>query len=114
MSNINSVVVSGNLTRDPELRHTPSGTAVCNLGIAVNRSRKDGDEWVDEPSFFDVTIFSGRGELAARKLTKGSFVTVSGRLEQQRWTTDDDQKRSKVVIIAQQIEGADFFKKGDA
>lgn len=113
MSNVNTVALAGNLTRDPELRHTPNGVAVCNLGLAVNRSRKDGDEWVDEPSFFDLTVFSGRGELCARKLGKGSQVFVQGRLEQQRWEDKETgANRSKVVIIVEQIEGPDFFKKG--
>jgi len=113
LSNINTVTISGNLTRDPELRHTKSDTAVCNISVAVNRSVKRDDEWVEEPSFFDVTVFGGRGEQCAAKCAKGSFVTVSGRLEQQRWETEEGDKRQKVVIIAQQIEGADFFKKRD-
>lgn len=111
MSNINAVALAGNMTRDPELRYTPNGVAVCNLGLAVNRSRKDGDEWVDEPSFFDITVFAGRGELCARKLSKGDQVFVQGRLEQQRWEKDGE-KRSKVVVIAEQVEGPAFFNKG--
>lgn len=113
MSNINTVALSGNLTRDVELRHTPSGTAVANLGLAVNRSRKVDDAWVDEPSFFEITAFSGRAEQCAKKLSKGSFVFVKGRLEQQRWENDAGEKRSKVVVIVETIEGPDFFKKGD-
>jgi single-strand DNA-binding protein len=113
VSNINAVALAGNLTRDPELRWTPSGTAVCNLGLAVNRSRKDGDEWVDVPSFFDITVFAGRGELCARKLSKGDQVFVQGRLEQQRWENQEGEKRSKVVVIAEQVEGPAFFAKGN-
>lgn len=111
MSNVNTVALGGNLTRDPELRYTPSGTAVCNLGIAVNRSRKTDDGWEDETSFFDITVWAGRGELCAKKLSKGSQVFVQGRLEQQRWE-QDGANRSKVVVIAEQIEGPDFFQKG--
>lgn len=120
MSNINNVVLSGNLTRDVELRHTTNGTAVCNLGLAVNRSvKKDDGEWEDVASFFDITVFGGRAEMCARKLNgpgegqRASFVTVSGRLEQQRWEAEDGTKRSKVVVIAQTIEGNDFFKKAE-
>lgn len=113
MSNLNQFAISGNLTRDPELRHTNSGHAICQLGVAVNRSRKDDSAesgWVDEASYFDVKVWGGRGEAAARKLSKGSFVTVAGRLEQERWETEDGSKRSKVVLIAHIIEGPDFFK----
>lgn len=112
MSNINSVTISGNLTRDPELRHAPSGTAVANIGVAVNRSVKNGDEWEDEASFIDVTVFGRRAELLAEKFEKGSNVVVQGRLEQQRWEDKETgANRSKVVVIAQTIEGQDFFKK---
>lgn len=109
---INLVAISGNLTRDPELRHTPGGTAVCELGVANTRNRKDGEEWVEEVSYFDVTVWAGRGEMCARKLKKGSQVFVEGRLEQQRWE-QDGQNRSKVKIIATKVEGPDFFVKGD-
>lgn len=111
MSNINTVALTGNLTRDPELRHTNSGTAICQLGLAVNRSVKRDDEWQDEPSFFEVKIWGGRGEAAANKLSKGSFISLSGRLEQERWETPEGDKRSRVVIVAERIEGQDFFKK---
>ena len=113
MSNINQVAVSGNLTRDPELRHTGNGTAVVNLGLAVNRSVKKDDEWVEEPHFFEVTVWGGRAEQAALKLRKGSFVFGSGRLEQQKWETPEGEKRSKVGIVAERLEGPDFFKKAD-
>jgi len=113
MSNINTVAVEGNLTRDVELRHTPSGMAVANLGLAVNRSKKNAqtDEWEDETSFFDITVWGARGETCAKKLTKGSQVFISGRLEQQRWTNDANEPRSKVVIVAERINGPDFFSK---
>lgn len=110
MSNLNTCAVSGNLTRDPELRHTANGTAVASLRIAVNRRRKDGDDWKDETSFFDVTVWSGFGELCCKKLSKGSAVSVQGRLEQREWETDDGSKRSAVQIVADQIDGPDFYK----
>lgn len=114
MSNINTVAVSGNLTRDPELRHTPSGTAIANLSVAVNRSRKQDDgSYQDEVSFFDLTAFGNFAELISRKLRKADSVSVLGRLEQQRWETEDGSKRSKVVIIVQTIDSASFYKKDD-
>lgn len=110
MSNINVVALSGNLTRDPELRETKNGTSVCNAAIAVNRSRKVEDEYVDEVSFFDLTIWGKYGELFARKLKKGDSVFVSGRLEQSRWETEDGEKRSKVVVIIDQANSDGFFR----
>lgn len=104
---INRVVISGNLTRDPELRATPSGMSVLQLGIAVNDRRKNpqSGEWEDVPNFFDVIVFGQRGESLSRFLSKGSKVAVEGKL---RWSSWDDkttgQKRSKVEIIADDIE----------
>jgi len=113
LSNINTVIVSGRLTRDPELKHLPSGTAVCEIGLAVNHSRKDGDDWVDEPNFFDVSVYAGRGEVLAAKGKKGDSVTVAGRLQQRRWETDEGQKREKVSIVANNVEGELFFRSKD-
>ena len=110
---INTVAVSGNLTRDPELRYTPGGTAVVNLGLANTRNRKDGEEWVEETSFFDITVWGKHGEMCVRKLNKGSQVFIVGRLEQQRWETEANEKRSKVQIVATRVEGPDFFKSKD-
>ncbi len=94
--NINRVVITGNLTRDPELRSLPSGTAVCDLRVAVNTRRKDGEEWVDKPNFFDVTVFGGQGEAVAQHLTKGRGVAVDGRLEWRELETKDGDKRQAV------------------
>jgi single-strand DNA-binding protein len=113
-NNLNTLAVSGNLTRDPELRETKSGTPVCNLGIAVNRSRKQDDgSYEDDVSFFDITVWGNYGSLVARKLQKGDAVSLTGRLEQQRWTTDNDEKRSKVIIVADQIDGAGMYRAKD-
>jgi single-strand DNA-binding protein len=104
---INRVVISGNLTRDPELRSTPSGMAVLQLGIAVNDRRKNpqSGEWEDVPNFFDVVVFGQRGESVSKFLSKGSKIAVEGKL---RWSSWDDKttgaKRSKVEIIADDIE----------
>lgn len=99
---INHVTVSGNLTRDPESRALPSGTAVTTFSIAYNERRKVNEEWVDVPHFFDITAFGGQGEWLARNIGKGDPVTVSGQLEQQRWEKDGE-KRSKVAIVARDI-----------
>lgn len=98
----NTVEVVGNLTRDPELRFTPSGTAVASFGIAVNRRRKDGNDFVDEVSFFDVVTWQSLAENVAESLTKGMRVVVTGRLEQRSWETDGE-KRSKIEIIAEEV-----------
>jgi single-strand DNA-binding protein len=102
--NINVVVISGNLTRDPELRSLPSGNAVCDLGIAVNERIKDPhtNEWTDRPNYFDVAVWGGMGEWCARSLHKGSGVTIEGRLRWESWERDG-QKRSKVSITANSV-----------
>lgn len=112
MSNINNVIVSGRLTRDPELKHLPSGTAVAEIGLAVNHSRKnDAGEWEDEPNFFDVSVYGGRGEVLAAKGKKGDSVTVAGRLQQRTWEDQETgKKREKVSIVAQNVEGELFFR----
>jgi single-strand DNA-binding protein len=103
-SNINSVVVTGNLTRDPELRHLNSGTAVCKLRIAVNTRRKEGTEWVDKPNYFDVTVWGAQGENCATYLSKGRPVAVQGRLEWREWEAQDGGKRQSVEIIAESVQ----------
>jgi len=105
-SNINSVVITGNLTRDPELRSTPSGTSVCKLRVAVNSRRKDGQsgEWVDKPNYFDVTVWGAQGENCANYLSKGRPVAVEGRLDWREWETQDGQKRQAVEIIANSVQ----------
>ncbi len=110
MSNVNTVAVSGNITRDPELKTFGEDGKVANLGIAVNRQRKDASgDYVDEVSFFDVTVWGNFAGLCARKLRKGDAATVLGRLEQQTWE-QDGAKRSKVVIIASTIDSQGFFR----
>ena len=105
MQNINSVVITGNLTRDPELRHTENDTAVCELRVAVNSRRKKGEEWVDKPNYFNVTAFGGRAESAAKYLSKGKPVAVQGRLDWQEWEAGDGSgKRQGVKIIAENIQ----------
>jgi single-strand DNA-binding protein len=104
MNNINRVVITGNLTADPELRSTPSGTAVCNLRIACNTRRKENGEWVDKPNYFNVTVWGAQGENAARYLSKGRPVAVDGRLEWREYEAQDGSKRQAVDIIADSVQ----------
>jgi single-strand DNA-binding protein len=99
-------VITGNLTRDPELRSTPGGTAVCKLRVAVNSSRKDGQtgEWIDKPNYFDVTVWGAQGENCANYLSKGRPVAVQGRLEWREWEAQDGGKRQAVEIIADSVQ----------
>ena len=101
--NINRVVLTGNLTRDPELRATTNGTSVCSLRIASNSRRKSGDEWVDKPNYFNVTVWGAQGENCARVLAKGRPVAVDGRLEWREWT-QDDSKREAIEIVADAVQ----------
>ena len=103
-SNINRVIVTGNLTRDPEVRDLPGGNAVCKLRIAVNTRRKEGDNWVDKPNYFDVTIFGRQGENAAQYLSKGRGVAIDGRLEWREWQDQQGNKRQSVDIIADNVQ----------
>jgi single-strand DNA-binding protein len=104
-TNINRVVLTGNLTRDPELRSTPSGTSVCSLRVACNTRRKDASgEWVDKPNYFDITIWGKQGENAAQYLEKGRPVAVDGRLEWREWQDKEGNKRQSVDIIADSVQ----------
>ena len=106
MANINRVVLVGNLTKDPELRHTPSGTAVCKLRLAVNTRQKDQatGEWGDKPNYFDVTVWGNQGESCAQYLSKGRPVGVDGRLDWREWEAQDGTKRQAVEIIAESVQ----------
>jgi single-strand DNA-binding protein len=102
---INRVVLVGNLTKDPELRHTPSGTAVCNLRLAVNTRRKDETgQWVDKPNYFDITVWGNQGERCAQYLSKGRPVAVDGRLEWREWETPEGNKRQAVEVVADSVQ----------
>jgi single-strand DNA-binding protein len=105
-SNINRVIITGNLTADPELRALPSGSSVCKLRVAVNTRRKDGStgEWQDKPNYFDVTVWGAQGENSARYLSKGRGVAIDGRLEWREWTTAEGQKRQAVEIVADSVQ----------
>jgi single-strand DNA-binding protein len=100
---INTVVIAGNLVRDAELKYTNGGLAICEFSIAVNDQKKQGDQWVEEAHFFDVTLFGRRAESLQRYLTKGKTVGVEGKLRQDRWQNQEGQNRSKVGIVANNI-----------
>ena len=105
-TNINRVVLTGNLTADPELRSLPSGTSVCSLRVACNTRRKNGatGEWEDKPNYFNVTVWGAQGENAARYLVKGRPVAIDGRLEWREWEAQDGAKRQAVDIIADSVQ----------
>lgn len=104
MADINTATLIGRLTRDEELKYTPSGAAVGNISIAINRKVKKGQEWVDESNFFDVVFFGKQAENLKQYLTKGKQVGVTGFLKQERWTDQNGQNRSAVKIYANDIQ----------
>ena len=105
-SNVNVVVITGNLTRDPELRSTGGGTSVCSLRIASNSRTKDASgNWVDKPNYFDVTVWGAQGENCANYLAKGRPVAVEGRLDWREWEAKDGSgKRQAVQIVANSVQ----------
>jgi single-strand DNA-binding protein len=109
---INRVTLVGRLTRDPELRHLPSGTPVLQLGLAVNGRQKDeAGNWTDKPNFFDVKVFGNQAEMLANHLAKGRRVGIDGRLDWSSWEAQDGGKRSKVEVIASTVQFLD--SRGD-
>ena len=106
-TNINRVILTGNLTRDPELRSIPSsGNSVCSLRVACNTRRKDSStgDWVDKPNYFDVTIFGRQGDNAAQYLSKGRPVAIDGRLEWREWQDKEGNNRQSVEIVADNVQ----------
>ena len=105
-TNINRVVLTGNLTHDPELRSLQSGNSVCRLRVASNTRRKNNatGEWEDKPNYFDVTVWGAQGENCARFLTKGRPVAIDGRLEWREYETSEGQKRQAIDIIADTVQ----------
>lgn len=102
MANINALTIVGNVTRDPELRFTSAGLAVCNFSIASNRRwlNKSTNDWEEKVSFFDVTVWADHGQNVAESTIKGDRVVVVGRIEQRSWETETGDKRSKIEIVA--------------
>jgi single-strand DNA-binding protein len=103
MASLNKVILLGNLTRDPELRYTPNGTAVSSFGLAVNRRYRQGDDWKDEVCFIDIVAFSRQAEIAGEYLSKGRLALIEGRLRWRTWESQDGQKRSKHEVVADMI-----------
>ena len=103
MASFNRVILVGNLTRDVELRYTPGGTAVTDIGIAVNERIKRNDEWTEEVNFFDVTLWGRTAEVAGEHLRKGSSVLIEGRLKLDSWE-QDGQKRYKVKVVGEKMQ----------
>jgi single-strand DNA-binding protein len=105
-TNINRVVLTANLTLDPDLRSTQDGTAVCRLRVASNTRRKDAasGQWVDKPNYFDVTVFGAQAENTARYLSKGRPVAIDGRLDWREWNTQDGTTHQAVQIIADTVQ----------
>jgi len=105
MASFNRVILVGNLTRDPELRYTPSGTAVTDIGLAVNDRRKNSSgEWVDETTFVDITLWARQAEVASQYLTKGSPVLIEGRLKLDTWENKEGQRRSKLHVVGERMQ----------
>ena len=106
-SNLNRIVLTANLTKDPELRSTPEGTSVCSLRVACNTRRKDptSGEWVDKPNYFDVTVWGAQAESCAAYLEKGRGVAIDGRLEWREWEPQDGSgKRQAISIVAERVQ----------
>lgn len=98
------VILIGNATRDTELRYTPSGTAVADVGIAINKRVKKNDEWVDEPTFLDVTCWAKTAEVAGEYVKKGKQIMIEGELRVDKWESNEGEKRSRLVIVARQLK----------
>jgi single-strand DNA-binding protein len=103
VAGFNKVILMGNLTRNPELRYTPSGTPVASFGLATSRRFKQGDELKEEVCFVDIVVFGKQAEHCGQYLNKGNGAIIEGRLQQRRWETEDGQKRSKHEVVAQTV-----------
>ena len=104
MSDVNRVIEIGHLTRDEDLSYTAGGMAIGKVSLAVNRRVKKGQEWVDESNYFDVVIFGKQAESLQRFLTKGKQIAVDGFLKQERWEGPNGEKRSRITIVANDIQ----------
>lgn len=104
MASLNKVFLMGNLTRDPELRYTASGSSVADFGIAVNRRYKQGDDWKEDVCFVDITVWGKQAENCAEYLNKGRGVFIEGRLQFRSWESEEGQKRSKMEVVANNVQ----------
>lgn len=103
MASFNKVILLGNLTRDPEIRYTPSGSPVASFGLAVNRRYRQGDEQKEEVCFVDISTFGRQAELAGEYLSKGRMVLIEGRLQFRSWEDQNGQRRSKLDVVAERV-----------
>ncbi len=110
MKSLNSLIIEGNMVRDPILKTTPNGTAVCAFSIASNRNYKKDDEFVQETSYFDVESWGNLAKVCEDNGTKGRGVRVVGRIKQDRWVGTDGKKYNKVKVVAEHIEFKPVFK----
>ncbi len=106
--NINVVVLGGNLVRDPELRYTPSGTAICDFTIANSKKYKQNDEWIEKPGFYNCICWGKRGEIINEHFEKGKPILVKGELDFQQWESAEGDKRSAVKINVQDFDFVGF------
>jgi len=113
MNSLNSILLEGNLVRDPESKTLPSGSQVCNFSIATNRFWKQNDALEKETSYFDVEAWARLGQTCADTLRKGRGVRVVGRLKQDRWQDTDGKNRSKIKVVAEHVEFKPMFKTQD-
>jgi single-strand DNA-binding protein len=115
MSSYNKVILVGNLTRDPELRYTPSGASVCNFDLAVDRNyTTQGGENRKDTTYVTIVAWGKQAETCAQHITKGSQVLVDGRLQQRSWETPEGQKRSKLEVVAERVQFLGPRKNGSA
>jgi single-strand DNA-binding protein len=103
VAGFNKIILVGNLTKNPELRYTPSGTPVTSFGLAVNRRFRQAEDLKEEVCYIDIVVFGKQAEHCGQYLSKGNGVIVDGRLQQRRWETEDGQKRSKHEVVAQSV-----------
>lgn len=111
MNNLNSILIEGNLVKDPDLSYTSKGTAVCKFAVACNRSWKQDDQTQKEVSFFDVSAWARQAEVCGEYLKKGRGVRVVGRLKQDRWTDPEGKMHSRIIIVAEHVEFKPQFNK---
>jgi single-strand DNA-binding protein len=104
MADYNKVILLGRLTRDPELRYTPGGTAVATFGLAVNNRIKQGEDWKEETCFIDIVAFGRQAENCSEYLSKGSAVLVDGRLKYSKWEDKEGQTRTKLEVVANNVQ----------
>ncbi len=113
MASFNKVVLLGNLARDVEVRYLQSGNAVANGCIVVNDRRKQGDDWIEEPTFVDLTLWGRTAEVAAEYTKKGSQVLVEGRLKSESWEDKEGNKRSKMGVVVEKLQLCGSKSKSD-